>query len=446
MFLIIKMNNSHDTLLEKLKKYSDTPAYPFHMPGHKRLFGDDSLPYRIDITEIAGFDDLHDPTGIIKRIEQKIAEVFHSEHAFMLINGSTGGLLAAISAVTEIGDTIIVARNCHKSVYNAVMIRSLNAEYVYPPTDENGICGSIDPESVVDAINENPTAKAVVLTSPTYEGVVSDIASISKICHIKNIPLIVDGAHGAHLPFCSFGVKGEPIRSGADIVISSLHKTLPALTQTAAAFLNSKLVSCDEFRKYLEVYQTSSPSYPLMASVEICVDSVGTMDNEFAEYERRLNEFSEKMRQLQHLRLLCHHNSCYSYDKSKIVILTNRANINGTEIMRRLREEYQLELEMAYPTYAIAMTGVCDSEDGFLRLSDALFRIDKGLRYEEKPPFPPLPHPKKANRKDGEVGQQRSIYAYPPGIPIAAAGEIFGEAERRYVEELLLAGVTVRNA
>ncbi|MBQ1388163.1 MAG: aminotransferase class I/II-fold pyridoxal phosphate-dependent enzyme [Clostridia bacterium] len=429
------MSENINTLFEQLSTYTSTPAYPFHMPGHKRLFGVDEMPYKIDITEIDNFDNLHAPCGIIKRIENKLAAAFDSDHAFMLVNGSTGGILSAISAVSDIGDDIIIARNCHKSVYNAAMIRRLNAEYIYPETDENGICQSIKPEDVSAAIEKAPHAKSVVLTSPTYEGVVSDIESIAKICHEHNIPLVTDSAHGAHMKFCAFGQKGESISGGADIVIKSLHKTLPALTQTAAAFLNSDLISEETFRNYLEIYQTSSPSYPLMASIELCIDHITAHKDEFKLYEQRLHDFYEKMSDLKHLQLLSNNNYMYSRDIGKIIITTFKANITGYELMKKLRDEYQLELEMSMPTYSLAMTSICDSVEGFERLAQALKEIDSTLKYEKKEPFPPLPRPRKADPEKGEKGETRSIYIYPPGIPIVAAGEVCGENELRYLKK-----------
>lgn len=434
------------------------------MPGHKRntdLLGV-SLPFNIDITEIYGFDDLHSPSGILKSAAQKAEKLFHSTHSYMLINGSTCGILAAIYAVTKYGDDIIIARNCHKSVYNGCMINNLKLRFIRPKQDtESGVNGSITPESVREAIEACPTAKAVVITSPTYEGVISDIKSIAEITHRHNIPLIVDNAHGAHQLFLQ-NAKGEPISCGADIVISSLHKTLPSLTQTAAAHVNGDLVHPKKFENALSIFETSSPSYVLMSSIDGCFDFLMNSGELFSEYEKRLRDFSERMKALKHLKILCHGNdnitnhNFYAFDIGKIVICTVGTNISGTELMNILREKYNIELEMSYPFYAVAMTSVCDKSEGFERLAAALIETDGAIKSDEKAvPILTLPEAKSSGiglREAAELAgggtdypkiSGRYIYAYPPGVPIVIPGEIVDEEILRYVEELRRCGVRV---
>ena len=179
-------------LYRKLKEYANTGYYPFHMPGHKRntaLIGSE-LPYELDITEIDGFDDLHHSEGILKELQEYAACVYHAEETHYLVNGSTVGLLSAVMGSTNSGDCILMARNCHKSVYNAVFMNQLHPIYIYP---ENG---AINPGEVKRILEENPNVKIVVITSPTYEGVVSDVERIAGIVHEKGIPLIMDEAHG----------------------------------------------------------------------------------------------------------------------------------------------------------------------------------------------------------------------------------------------------------
>lgn len=465
----LKKTSMHE-LYSSLKEYSEHGNYPFHMPGHKRntkMLGSD-LPYDIDITEIDGFDNLHSANGILKKAAEKAERVFHSDHAYMLINGSTCGILAAISCAANRGELVIAARNCHKSVYNACFLSELDIRFVYPPTDNNGICGSVSAESVSAAIDENPNASAVIITSPTYEGVISDIRSIAEVCHKRKIPLIVDAAHGAHLPYCTFGQAYDPVSCGADIVITSLHKTLPSLTQTAAAFVNGDLIRTERFEKYLGIFETSSPSYVLMASIDRCFEFLLKSESAFARYEQKLCEFSENVKRLQRLKVLCHGGDdaddygFFAFDKGKIIILTGDTNISGVELMRRLRTEYSLELEMAYPTYALAMTSVCDDPSGLERLARALADIDKTLCAAPSTDiFPPLPEPMKIAMTSAELEalpdlkltrsiaqrgtyiSRRCIYAYPPGIPIVIPGEIIGAAEYEYIERLKSCGVIV---
>ena len=257
-------------LYRKLKEYANTGYYPFHMPGHKRntaLIGSE-LPYELDITEIDGFDDLHHSEGILKELQEYAACVYHAEETHYLVNGSTVGLLSAVMGSTNSGDCILMARNCHKSVYNAVFMNQLHPIYIYP---ENG---AINPGEVKRILEENPNVKSVVITSPTYEGVVSDVERIAGIVHEKGIPLIMDEAHGAHFGFHPYFPKNSNTL-GADIVIHSLHKTLPSLTQTALLHMNGELANRTDIREYVHMLQSSSPSYILMAGIDECVRFVG---------------------------------------------------------------------------------------------------------------------------------------------------------------------------
>ena len=200
---------------------------PFHMRGHKRnmkgqTFGDIA---GIDITEIDGFDNLHGADGILLDAERRANSLYGSEETFFMVNGSTGGVLSAVSAVTDSGDTILAARNCHRSLYHAAYLKHLDLKYIYPENlDSFDFAGAIDPNEVEAKIDSS--VKAVFVTSPTYEGVVSDIASIAEIAHKHGIPLIVDEAHGSHFGFCE-KVPESSVHQHADIVIHSVHKTLP---------------------------------------------------------------------------------------------------------------------------------------------------------------------------------------------------------------------------
>ena len=261
------------TLYEKLKMYGQSDYYGFHMPGHKRnpnLPGD-RIPYQIDITEIHGFDDLHHAEGILKEAQENAAAWFHAEETHFLINGSTSGILSAILGTTHRGDTILVARNCHKSVYHAIDMNELNPVYLYPAFDsEAQLNTEISAEDVRTALEKNPKIRAVVIVSPTYDGVVSDVEAIAEAVHEKGIPIIVDEAHGAHFGFHPYFPENSNTK-GADLVIHSLHKTLPSLTQTALLHVNGDLVDRRKVKKYLDMLQTSSPSYVLMASIDACV-------------------------------------------------------------------------------------------------------------------------------------------------------------------------------
>ena len=187
-----------------LYQYSRSDFYPFHMPGHKRQVQNEYLcnPYAVDITEITDFDNLHHAEGILKENQDMAASLYHTEKSWFLINGSTGGILAAVSACTSRGGKLLMARNCHKAVYHAAYLRGLETVYLYPSYEPFcGLNGGISSIDVKKALQENPDTEAVILTSPSYDGVVSDIRKIAELVHSRGIPLLVDEAHGAHFPF-----------------------------------------------------------------------------------------------------------------------------------------------------------------------------------------------------------------------------------------------------
>lgn len=380
-----------ERLYIKLKEYSASDYYPFHMPGHKRnpsITGAD-LPYEIDITEIDGFDDLHHASSILKEAEERAARAYRAEETHYLINGSTAGILSAVLGCSERGRKILIARNCHKSVYNAVYLNELHPVYVYPEFDERtGLNGEIRPEKVARILKSEQDICAVVITSPTYDGVVSDVRMIADIAHEKGIPLIVDEAHGAHFGFHPYFPENSN-QAGADVVIHSLHKTLPSLTQTALLHINGGLADRRRIRKYLHLLQTSSPSYILMAGMDECIRAVSGRNDVWTAYTESLERTRKELGRLKYLRLLM----TERYDRSKLVISAkgtllksadgSRKEFTGRELYRLLLERYHLQMEMAAGSYIIAMTGPGDTNEGLQRLVSALVEIDKALSAAE---------------------------------------------------------------
>ena len=257
-----------------LKIYGQSDIYPFHMPGHKRRLGPSETEhlYEMDITEIDGFDNLHAASGVIRQAQERAAKLYGSEETHFLINGSTGGLLSAVASIAGKGKVLLMARNCHKAVYHAAFLNRLNVRYLYPELlPEYDLAGEILPETVRKAIiltlrerNADPKKAAeviagIVVTSPTYDGICSNIREIREIAHSYGVPLIVDEAHGAHFGFHSYFPQNANTR-GADVVIHSLHKTLPSLTQTAMPHINRISADTERIRNYLHMLQSRSPS------------------------------------------------------------------------------------------------------------------------------------------------------------------------------------------
>ena len=242
-------------LYDKLLKYRVSDYYPMHMPGHKRNKELLTMvnPYSIDITEIDGFDNLHHAEEVLLQGMERAAALYKSHFTGYLVGGSTAAILTGISACTKKKDKILVARNSHKSVYHGIYLNELEPVYIYPQTEPQfGISGGIFPEKIEEMLIKHPDIKLVVLTSPTYEGILSDVKSIAEITHKYDVPLMVDEAHGAHLGFHPGFPKGS-VGLGADIVIHSIHKTLPALTQSALIHVNGNLADVEEIKRYLAI-------------------------------------------------------------------------------------------------------------------------------------------------------------------------------------------------
>lgn len=425
-----------------------TNAYPFHMPGHKRQLAGDILSdiCRIDITEIDGFDDLHDPSGMLKEAQEKASALYGSEESFFLVNGSTCGILSAIAACVPRDGWIMIARNCHKSVYHAAMLGGLKTVYVYPEGERGfSFYKGLEVHQIEDTL-ENffkvyPGEKihAFILTSPTYEGVLSDIKGIGKFLHERGIPLIVDEAHGAHLGLAQ-GIPENSCRMGADLVIHSLHKTLPAMTQTALLHVNGKLVNKERLRRFLGIYQTSSPSYVLMASIDKAVAMMQENGEQY--FQDFLKRRRDLMDTLQKCKRLCVFQK-EGTDPCKLIISTKRSGLTGKKLYDILRQQYGLQLEMAAGDYVVAILTVMDTEEGFWRLAQAILEIDAGIETHDRPEtvenIRKLPEAdiiytiEKASVEEAHIWMPYDraegrisggfVYAYPPGIPILAPGE-----------------------
>lgn len=464
-------------LEEKLEKYFNENYLPMHMPGHKRnikLLGE-KLPYKIDITEIEGFDDLHHPEGIIKEIEEKAKKIYKSKKSFILVNGSTCGILAGIRSVVNYGDKVLVARNSHKSVYNAIELNCLNPIYVLPKIDKYGINKNVEANDIEKILEKNKDIKLVIITSPTYEGVLSDIKAIVNIAHKYKVPVLVDEAHGAHLKFME-NSNFEALNCGADIVIQSLHKTLPALTGTAILHIKGDLVKEEDVRRELSIFETSSPSYILISSIDECLDLIERNGKKlFLDYQENLKYFYNEAKTLKKFKVLgnelLNNNNKKNieeiekslYDFGKIVVITKNTNITGKELSDILRKDYKIEVEMASTYYIIAMTSICDNKESFERLLNALKEIDLKLKktiednsasYEIQLPKKEMKINEALNSKkfmlenyknlEGKISKEY-IFAYPPGIPIITPGEVFDKNIINIIEKYMKANIELRS-
>lgn len=464
-----------ELLINRLAAYARSDMYPFHMPGHKRRTGpEDSFmnscvdsftnPFAVDITEIEGFDNLHHPEGILKDSMKWAADVYGADQTYYMINGSTGGILAAVCGSVPRGGRILVSRNCHKSVYHGICLNQLKTSYVYPQEIEGlGIQGGITAEDVDRMLNRYMDTQAVLIVCPTYDGIVSDIEAIARIVHRAGLPLIVDEAHGAHFRYDAM-FPASALDLGADVVIQSVHKTLPSLTQTALLHIkcNRPDGGCyadrERIDRYIHMVQSSSPSYVLMASIENSIYQMEQTDT--APYGKQLHKLRRRLGQMRHLRLadtgLIGQAGIRDLDISKIVVSTRGTclypaedgltGFTGAQLDDILRREYHLEMEMCGADYVTAITTVMDSGEGLERLGDALTRIDSQLTDAGYKPDGRSRNQKSVysmrcdtamsmgeamEEKMASVGLEDSagcisgefVYIYPPGIPIVAPGE-----------------------
>lgn len=407
-----------------------------HMPGHK---GNPALVpqyYTDDITEIEGFDNLHDPSGVLRKLEEDAARIWDAKEAVVSVNGATAPILSSVMAASKRGK-ILVASNCHISVWHALELSGVPFTVIDPMTDPAfPFCLSIDPSEVASILENDPSIKTVLITSPTYEGVVSDIRAIYGITQSHGALLIVDEAHGAHL-----GLNGFfPPTSVADIVIKSIHKTLHAPTQTALLLSYSEEADMHLIRHYMDFFESSSPSYLLMSGVCRVVDDITKNPGITEPWVKALTICREMLKDgLNHLSLFDYP----SVDPSKIVILTGGV-ISGIRLASILREE-GIETEAAFETHLIAMTGIGDTDATLIRLKDALLKIDLGLEGHVDLSFPSvITHEKaqyalsikdavlsecttiNANQSAGRISASYS-FKYPPGIPVLIPGQVITE-------------------
>lgn len=431
-------------------------AVSFHMPGHKgshiyRRFGyqaflDHMMDF--DITEIPGADNLFQTESVIKGVQEQYAALYDCKKSYLLINGSSGGNIASILASVSKGKQLILARNCHKSVFNALTLGGIRPVYAYPEMiEEFGISGAILPESIEQLLAENPDAEAVMVTSPNYYGICSDIKAIAEIAHRYGKPLIVDEAHGAHLHF-SDELPLSAIQSGADLVINSTHKTLASFTQSAVLHYNTDLVDQYILEDKLQCIQSTSPSYILMTSMDVCAQILEAHRQELMqEWVDHLSAFYDRISSIPGIKTM---GKMKGLDWTKINLSMGDLGISGAQLEQMLSEDYQIFIELFTGDLVMAMTGIGNTKEDYDRFAAALEEISSRVRASgEAVPTAAkeamqkaagkaasLTPPKQAVMFEIPVLKKRVpleesagmicagfIIPYPPGIPLICPGE-----------------------
>lgn len=443
-------------LRDRLEVLSQSDEYPFHMPGHKRKMRDVFFKEIVqkDITEITDFDDLHRPAGILKELETLAAQVYHSNHAYALVQGSTLGIQVSMATLCSKGSKVLIQRNSHMSVYHTALLLDLEVDYLWGQESRefSGIWVPSLLEELEEKLQADSNIQAVILTSPDYLGIQIDMEAAIRICQKYSCYLIVDSAHGAHLQFRE---EYQWIQKGADMVVLSLHKTLPALTQTAL-LLTGKRVPNEEVRFWLDVFETSSPSYLLLASIESSLEFI--QKSSWTEWDERLVDLRKNLKKLKNIHLLEEEDIHYNLDKSKLVFYQLG---KGRYLKSQLRDRGHLELEMASTNYCLAMTSPLDTKEGYERLIKTMVLLDQERsmpslgQYQSSIPIGrksvlTMLETKNLEKewipldKAQDFISAQMVIAYPPGVPILVAGEQIELELIEYIHSLLSKGINIR--
>ncbi len=469
------------SVLNQINILTARRPHSFAMPGHKRNFEMcpflEKLGADIDITEVDGADNLMQACGMLKTVESCLAKLFSSKATFMLVNGATAGILASIGAVACRGDKILIASNCHKSVHSAVELFGLESVQIMPEYDKESMTFmGVDPAKVEKYFEQIGEIKAIVLTSPTYDGMISDIQSIADIALRYGALLVVDEAHGSHLSFDKSSNKSA-VQLGGDIVVNSLHKTLPSLTQTAVVHIASDRVDKAKLKRQINIFQSSSPSYILMSSIDGCAQFLSDSDKYFLDFKVNLDNFysrccADGKKVFKHVHVHTFADSgILSHDRSKILISAD-GKISGEQIKHELME-YGIEVEMSDIVKVTLLSSVCNRKCDFDVLYQSLEKIDRMIDQLDSNTI------ESNMQKNNKIAQQmfevvknnglsadcvrcvkfdtttvaikmavgkrsaNTICAYPPGVPIVCAGQVLTKQHIDLLEELLANGINI---
>lgn len=452
------------SIIKALRKIENEKLTSFHVPGHKNGRLLKALPFAsnigcFDTTEIPGTDNLHAPEAAIQKLEEAISRYYQTQESHLLVNGTTSGIISMIYAVFKPGDKVIISRDAHKSVFTAMILARLRPIYIMPEVDEDlGLSLGLTEEAVKQVFEAHDDVAGLIVTYPNYHGICTDLKAIAEIVHSQEAVLLVDGAHGAHLNLSS-DLPSTAIASGADVVVHSTHKSLPAFTQSSLLHIISNRISVARVRMALSMFQSSSPSYLLMASLENAIDvarddGIALMKVLLAQVE----DFKDRLSS----------NTCFelltsemlpkkmTLDMTKLTLLLKGSAISGGVLERRLREEYGIQCEYGTDSMVLFITSIATLEHDFESLYGALYEISQEIGPASANRRKPSQYqfkkfslecgimPSEAVHQDlikvdleqaiGECAGE-FIVPYPPGVPIVVPGERISKQVVNYIEE-----------
>jgi len=433
------------SIIKLLSKKIDRTLFTTPSHSQKASFSQNfDCFYKQDFSEIEGFDNLSNPRSAIFMAQSKVAEIFAAKQTFFVTQGATTALLAAMKAIINPADRVLVARNCHKSVFNGLILTAGFVDWFMPETNEEwGIYTQIDPEKLDSTLQLNQY-KAFIMTSPTYEGINSDIEKIAKVCKKNGVYLIVDEAHGALYNFCEKLPK-TAISQGADVTINSLHKTAGALNQCAILNISKDIqnIEIETFQKAINIFQTSSPSYPLLSNIEACIGYLNSKDGK-SEIINLLNEIEKTKSELARFGVQFYESE--NHDSTKLLV--RKEGLSGFDLSDLMYDEFKIEDELNNSISCLYLTGIGTTKTKLDKLKNGLKKVMTNPSYEfQLAEFQPFPMVKVQpvdtfkydyifiNKQDCLLNiSNKMILPYPPGIGILYPGEAIQKWHLDYLD------------
>lgn len=441
-------------LFDALQSFHEQESISFHMPGHKKGKGIPK-PYRdafqIDTTELELTDNLHEPTGCILKAQQEAANAVGAKETFFHVNGATGAMLTSLFATCRRGDTILVNQNAHACVLSAAVLLDLKVVfYAEKILHEFQIPQSISPRQIEKAIHKHPEAKVVVLTSPNYYGIGSDVREIARLSHENHMCLLVDEAHGAHLPYCTL-LPDSAVTCGADLVIQSAHKTLNAPTQSAFLHRVTDRISHEALCAAMHLFLSSSPSYILMGYMDLARDcACHTGEKGYAHLLHIIAEEEKTLLKKTAYRILREKNTdrldVFYQDATRIVVNVEAYAVTAKEAEYTLAHTYGIYAEMSDANNLVLIATLANTEEEIHALFAALADMEKGWERREETfsfiskdwieenericyPARAYDSPSETIALEQAIGRmaKRTVSIYPPHTPLVVAGEVITE-------------------
>jgi arginine decarboxylase len=460
------MRHNRAPLFETIMNHAKNRVVSFHTPGHKngrgvdrrlRSFTGRNL-YYMDVTVFPEVDSLHDPVGPIKKAQQLMAMAYGVEHSFFLVNGSSVGNMSMLMSACRPGDSVIISRNAHKSTMAGVILSGVWPIWIQPKVDQNlDILFDSSPEQIEEALRLFPEAKAVFVTSPTYNGVAADLVKIKEICRARGKILLVDEAHGPHLKFHK-DLPVSAVEAGADMCVQSTHKILSALSQGSVLHVQSDLIDIARVRKVVSMLQTTSPNYLILSSLDAARRQAVLEGERLLERVIRNAEMARKrINRMKNVFSFTRQDIVargYDLDVTKLTVNVTKTGLAGQEIEDILAEKYKVQVDAADLFNLIAIMGIGSDKSDVDRLIDALADIDDKYRGGAQNWVLQIPelttemvmnprdvfllHKSKRVPLSKAVGQisAQTLTPYPPGIPVLIPGERITREIVNYLADL----------